>query len=76
MSKPSNISPVQWDQAFGLARQACARIFRDGGSPSDALSLYGLTAPAKPPTWDRAIAMIAESQCAANRPTAVRSRAA
>jgi hypothetical protein len=64
MSKPSNISPVQWDQAIGLARQACARIFRDGGSPADALALYSLTAPAKALTWDRAIALIAETQCA------------
>jgi len=67
MTKPSNISPVQWDQAIGLARQTCARIFRDGGSPSDALALYRLNAPAKALTWDRAISLIAESQCAAVR---------
>lgn len=70
MTKPSNISPVQWDQALGLARQSCARIFRDGGSPSDALALYGLKSPPKGLTWDRAIALIAECQCSTPRQTA------
>jgi hypothetical protein len=67
MTKPSTISPVQWDQAIGLARQSCARIFRDGGSTLDALALHGLCAPAKAPTWDRAIAMIAEGLCSSAR---------
>ncbi len=32
---PRHINSVQWEQALGYARQACARIFRDGGSPAD-----------------------------------------
>jgi hypothetical protein len=60
MTKPLAISPVQWDQAIGLARQTCARIFRDGGSPADAVHAFGLADAA---SWDRAIASIATSLC-------------
>jgi len=60
MTKPLAISPVQWDQALGLARQSCARVFRDGGSPADAARAFGL-AGAK--DWDRAISSIATSLC-------------
>mgnify|MGYP000898514211 CR=1 FL=1 len=66
MTKPSNISPVQWDQALGLARQSCARIFRDGGSPADAIQSFGLARSAGA-DWDRAIETIAQSLCAARR---------
>jgi hypothetical protein len=64
MTKPSNIGPVQWDQALGLARQTCARIFRDGGTPADAFRAAGLAPSDKPVSWDRAIATIAQSFCA------------
>ncbi len=67
MTKPSNISPVQWDQALGLARQSCARVFRDGGSPPDALGLYGLKPGARGETWDRAISVIAQTLCSPAR---------
>lgn len=60
MTKPLAISPVQWDQAIGLARQTCARIFRDGGSPADAAHAFGLDGAAD---WDRAISGIANSLC-------------
>lgn len=60
MTKPLAVSPVQWDQALGLARQTCARIFRDGGSPADATQVFGLAGAAD---WDRAIASIASSLC-------------
>ena len=39
---PSYINPVQWQQSVGYARQACARIFRDGGNPADAVRAFGL----------------------------------
>ena len=65
MTKPSNINPVQWDQAIGLARQSCARIFRDGGSPADAHRAFGLGG--SPQDWDRAIEGIAESLCVPGR---------
>jgi hypothetical protein len=48
---PHNVNPVQWQQNVGLARQACARIFRDGGSPADALSAFGLDAASAPSDW-------------------------
>jgi hypothetical protein len=42
MTAPDHINPFQWHQAMGVARQACARIFRDGGRPADALAAFGL----------------------------------
>lgn len=62
MTKPLTVSPVQWDQALGLARQSCARIFRDGGSPADAARAFGLAGASD---WDRAISGIAASLCGA-----------
>ena len=55
----------QWHQAIGIARQACARIFRDGGTAADAIGTFGLDAgPAATADWGRAVALIAESLCA------------
>ena len=33
---PRHINSVQWQQAIGYARQVCARMFRDGGTPAEA----------------------------------------
>ena len=41
-----HINPMQWHQAVGFARQSCARIFRDGGKPQDALSAFVFRLPA------------------------------
>ena len=57
---PGHINPIEWHQSMGLARQACARIFRDGGSPTDALSAFGVT-PRADIDWSRAVEIIAES---------------
>ena len=48
---------------MGYARQACARIFRDGGSPTEACRAFGLTAE---PTadWSVAVDRIALALCA------------
>jgi hypothetical protein len=55
---------AQWHQAVGVARQACARIFRDGGTSADAIRTFGLDATgAVVIDWSRAVAMIAESLC-------------
>lgn len=60
-----HINPIQWDQAVGIARQACARLFRDGGSPGDALSAFGLAvADTKTNDWNRAVDAIAQHLCA------------
>ena len=58
---PHHINPVQWQQSLGLARQACARIFRDGGAPTDALTAFGLAAGDPAIAWSVAVDRIAAS---------------
>ena len=56
--------PGQWHQAIGVARQACARIFRDGGTATDAVRTFGLPPANDGKTdWSRAVTLIAESLC-------------
>jgi hypothetical protein len=62
---PDHINPLQWHQALGVARQACARIFRDGGTPADALKAFGAPATAVAVDWAKAVDQIAERLCAA-----------
>ena len=50
-----------WHQSVGLARQACARIFRDGGRPADAIRAFGLAAEVT--DWRKAVTLIAETLC-------------
>jgi hypothetical protein len=57
------INSVQWEQAIGCARAACARIFRDGGSPGSALGAFGLSVP-EGADWSTAIDRIALALCA------------
>ncbi len=57
---PAHINPVQWNQSLGYARQACARIFRDGGKPADALVAFGLD-PTGVTDWSKAVDRVAES---------------
>lgn len=57
---PAHINPVQWNQSLGYARQACARIFRDGGQPADAVVAFGLD-PAGIKDWIKAVERVAES---------------
>ena len=59
---PRNIKPVQWQQALGYARQACARIFRDGGTPAAALVAFGLREEAC--DWATAVERVAQALCA------------
>ena len=62
---PEHVNPLQWHQAIGFARQSCARVFRDGGGPGDALSAFGLGCEtASPADWDKAVAAIAALLCA------------
>ena len=58
--KPQHINPVQWQQSLGVARQASARIFRDGGTPDDALRAFGLKA-GQGSDWSKAVEAIAEA---------------
>jgi len=48
---PNNVNPVQWQQSVGYARSVCARVFRDGGQPADALAAFGLDASTAPADW-------------------------
>jgi hypothetical protein len=63
MQPTPHINPVQWEQAVGYARQLCARIFRDGGSPCAALATFGLNAT-DPSDWSAAVDRIALALCA------------
>ena len=62
---PQHVNPLQWHQAVGIARQSCARVFRDGGTPADALNAFGVTADGRVAQWDKAVDAIAEVLCAA-----------
>ena len=59
---PNHIDAIQWDHALSVARQTCARMFRDGASPADALDAFGLEG-ARDIDWARAIDRIAEVIC-------------
>ena len=60
-----HINPIQWQQAVGLARQTSASVFRDGGTPLDALTAFGLTAGEENNvSWEKAIDHIAAELCA------------
>lgn len=69
-SSPADAAPAdrdlaQWHQAVGVARKACARIFRDGGTAADAVRTFGLDASAAGyADWSRAVTLIADSLCA------------
>ena len=63
MTGPDPINPVQWHQAVGYARQACARIFRDGGTPRDAAAAFRLPSRLTG-DWSKTVELIAESLCA------------
>lgn len=66
MQCPANINPVQWSQAVGLARQAAARVYRNGGSAREAALSMGVRIEADAEvTWDRAVEMMAERVCGA-----------
>ena len=59
---PRHVNPVQWQLAMDYARQACARIFRDGGSAAEALSAFNLPAEGTP-DWNTSVGRIAEALC-------------
>lgn len=64
-STPDHINPIQWHQALAVSRQTCARVFRDGGAPADALAAFGLkTDTGASLTWEKAVDLIAAEICA------------
>lgn len=67
---PNHINSVQWMQALGYSRQACARVFRDGGTAHDALAAFDLQHGDVALTdWSRAVDVIAGALC--KRPLAL-----
>lgn len=61
---PRHISPVQWQQSVGYARQACARFFRDGLTPADALAAFNVAGGTRTDDWSTAVDRIAQTLCA------------
>lgn len=62
---PEHINPMQWHQAMGIARQACARFFRDGGTARDAMRAFGVESKsADLADWSKAVEAIACVLCA------------
>ena len=57
---PAHVNPVQWNESLGYARQACARIFRDGGQPADAVTAFGIDGK-HVKEWSKAVELVAES---------------
>lgn len=57
------INPQQKAHATDLARQACARVFRDGGAPIDALEAFGIATDAAVADWREAVELIAAALC-------------
>lgn len=63
-STPAHLNPIQWHQALSVSRQTCARVFRDGGTPAEAIAAFGLTAEADDKlSWEKAVDMIAAEIC-------------
>ncbi len=56
---PNNVNPVQWQQTLGYARNICARVFRDGGKPADALAAFGIPTIDAPKDWATVVDRIA-----------------
>lgn len=64
-SMPANINPIQWHQALSVSRQTCASVFRDGGTPFEALAAFGLKPDEQASlSWEKAVDQIAAELCA------------
>lgn len=61
---PEHINPMQWHQAVGIARQSCARFFRDGGTAKDAMRAFGAESVSTDADWGKAVEAIAQVLCA------------
>jgi hypothetical protein len=67
---PRYVNAVQWHQALGYAPQVCARFFRDGGTPADAVRAFNLTVLDGPADWSIAVDRIAQALCTQQRKAA------
>ncbi len=57
---PAHVDALHWHQSIGYARQACARIFRDGGTAMDAVRAFGI-ATDQVSDWSKAVDAIANA---------------
>jgi hypothetical protein len=61
---PAHVNELEWQQAMNLARQSCARMFKDGRSPGQAMAAFGLASDAeRAPDWSKAVTHIADVLC-------------
>jgi hypothetical protein len=61
---PAHTHALQWHHAQSIARQTCARVFRDGGQPADALQAFNLKlTETQKLGWGRAVELITDSLC-------------
>ena len=60
---PVNINAIEWAQANDRARHICARVFRDGGAPIDALTFHGVRSDCDAHDWGKAVELLAEAFC-------------
>lgn len=68
IARPQHINPLQWNEAVAHARQACARVFRNGGAPKDALAAFGLGKDTiAGDDWSKAVDLIARAHCGSMR---------
>ena len=63
-----HVKSAEWDHATGVARQVCARVFRDGGAPADALEAFGLAHEDLHGNWRLAVEQIAQALCQRGTP--------
>jgi hypothetical protein len=56
------VSTLEWHNALAASREGCARVFRDGGVPADALVAYGV-ARQDEVNWTQAVELIAQELC-------------
>lgn len=64
---PEHVNPIEWHQAVGIARQSCARFFRDGGTARDAMRAFGAECASDSrdaADWSKAVDAIAWVLCA------------
>jgi hypothetical protein len=61
---PVHVNALQWHHAQSIARQTCARMFRDGGQPADAVQSFNIAlTETQQLDWGRAVELITESLC-------------
>jgi hypothetical protein len=66
-----HIDAAQMDATTGIARQVCARVFRDGGTPADAMEVFGIAHVDVHAGWRDAVDTIARALATTPEPATV-----